>query len=307
MMASTAAFRDDISGAITTGGTSTAYTLTSYQVFDTLAHLNGQMIAFVPHATNTNTVGNEITLAVDGLAVKYIRAQPGIPLPEGTLVLGTPYVVTYNHSDGVFYLHNMTNPYNVPLGAGLDFWGTTAPNSSFVFAYGQAISRTTYATLWAIFGSTYGAGNGSTTFNIPDKRGYVTAGKDNMGGSTAGRLTTTITGTTLGYTGGEELHALTAAQTPTLTSTGSNSISVTSTVSGVPSGMVSESHYSLGGGLYSVIGPSSGTSPAVLGAITSTNASQSISVTTSGTGGTTGTAHNVVQPTIIANYIIRVI
>jgi hypothetical protein len=41
MMASTAAFRDDIAGAIVTGGTSTAYTVASYQIFDTLAHMNG--------------------------------------------------------------------------------------------------------------------------------------------------------------------------------------------------------------------------------------------------------------------------
>ena len=39
------------------------------------------------------------------------------------------------------------NPYNIPLAAGLDFWGTTAPNSCFAFPYGQAISRVTYATL----------------------------------------------------------------------------------------------------------------------------------------------------------------
>src|SRR5689334_15193862 len=62
MMASTAAFRDDIAGAITTGGSSTAYTVTSYQIFDTLAHLNGQTIGFVPHATSTNAVGVDVTL-----------------------------------------------------------------------------------------------------------------------------------------------------------------------------------------------------------------------------------------------------
>jgi hypothetical protein len=48
MMASTAAYRDDVAGAITTGGTSTAYTVTSYQIFSSLTVLNGQCIAFVP-------------------------------------------------------------------------------------------------------------------------------------------------------------------------------------------------------------------------------------------------------------------
>src|SRR5690242_7615980 len=72
MMASTAAFRDDIAGAIVTGGTSTAYTVTSYQVFDTLAHLDGKMIAFTPHATSTNAVGVDVTLNVDSLGAKPI-------------------------------------------------------------------------------------------------------------------------------------------------------------------------------------------------------------------------------------------
>src|SRR3569833_1992208 len=49
MMAATAKFRDDIAGAILTGGTSTNYTVTSYQQFDSLAHLSGQLIAFTPH------------------------------------------------------------------------------------------------------------------------------------------------------------------------------------------------------------------------------------------------------------------
>src|SRR5262249_53354085 len=52
VMAAAAKYRDDIAGAIATGGTSTAYTLTSYQSFDTLAHMDGAMVAFTPHTTN---------------------------------------------------------------------------------------------------------------------------------------------------------------------------------------------------------------------------------------------------------------
>ncbi|HEY7845769.1 MAG TPA: phage terminase large subunit, partial [Bradyrhizobium sp.] len=70
------------------------------------------------------------------------------------------------------------NPYNIPLGAGLDYWGSTTPNSSFAFPSGQAISRTTYVALFALVGTTYGAGDGSTTFNLPDKRGRVSAATD---------------------------------------------------------------------------------------------------------------------------------
>src|SRR6266403_6178311 len=89
MMAAAAKFRDDISGAIVTGGTLNAYTVASNQGFGSLAtDLNGQMIAFSPHVTN----GATVTLSVDGLAAKPLRSAPGVELVAGTLVQGTPYV-----------------------------------------------------------------------------------------------------------------------------------------------------------------------------------------------------------------------
>ena len=228
MMARAAEYRDDITGAIATGGTSTAYTVTSYQVFDTLAHLNGQMIAFTPHATSTNAVGVDVTLNVDSLGAKPIRMQPSVALPGGTLVLGTPYVVLYNSSDAVFYLQNMTNPYAIPLGGGLDFWGATTPNSSFAFPTGQAISRTTYATLFSLIGTTYGSGDGSMTFNLPDKTGRVSAMKE----ASATRLTSAVSGVdgaSLGAAAGSQSHTLTLAELPTgITTSGSNTITATS-------------------------------------------------------------------------------
>jgi hypothetical protein len=52
MMAATAKYRDDIAGATVTTGTNTSYAVSSYQGFDTLAHLDGHVIAFTPHVTN---------------------------------------------------------------------------------------------------------------------------------------------------------------------------------------------------------------------------------------------------------------
>jgi microcystin-dependent protein len=81
--------------------------------------------------------------------------------------------------------------------------------------YGQAVSRTTYAALFAAIGTTHGVGDGSTTFNVPDCRGRVTAGQDDMGGVSADRLTNQtggLDGDALGATGGAETHILTAAQ-----------------------------------------------------------------------------------------------
>src|ERR1035438_7696823 len=92
MMAATAKYRDDIAGATVTGGTSTAYTVSSYQIFDTLAHLNGQVIAFAPHIAN----GVTVTLNVDSLGARPLRSSPGIELQAGTIIQGTPYVATYS-------------------------------------------------------------------------------------------------------------------------------------------------------------------------------------------------------------------
>ena len=88
-----------------------------------------------------------------------------------------------------------------PAGAVIPFAGSTVPNGWLLCA-GQTVSRTTYANLFAIIGTTYGAGNGSTTFHLPDLRGRVVAGLDNMGGSDAGRLSWA---NTLGTTGGKEV------------------------------------------------------------------------------------------------------
>jgi microcystin-dependent protein len=79
--------------------------------------------------------------------------------------------------------------------------------SGWYECYGQAVSRTTYAAAFAVMGTSWGAGDSSTTFNLPDLRGRVTAGIDNMGGSAANRVTSGvsgISGVTLGAAGGDQ-------------------------------------------------------------------------------------------------------
>lgn len=299
MMAATAKYRDDIAGAIATGGTSTAYTVTSYQVFDTLAHLSGQMIAFTPHATN----GATVTLNVDGLGAKPLRSAPSVELPAGVLVQGTPYLALYNNSDAAFYLHGFfTNPYSIPIGSSVDFWGTTAPNSSFVLSYGQAISRSTYSVLFGLLGTTYGSGDGSTTFNVPDLRGRVVAGADNMGGVAAGRLTDAVSGIdSLGDAGGAQSQTLTLAQLPTgITATGSGTVSTTST-NYTASSTDSVGGSAQGGGNQMGVPVSPGGTYARLASTGTT------STITSTSNNTSGNAHPNVQPTIISNKLLRII
>lgn len=85
---------------------------------------------------------------------------------------------------------------NVPVGTVLSFAGSTSPNG-YLICDGSAIKRNSYKDLFSIIGTTYGTGDGSTTFNLPDMRGVFlkgagttnrVAGKDANGNYYAGTL-----------------------------------------------------------------------------------------------------------------------
>jgi len=99
----------------------------------------------------------------------------------------------------------------------MPYAGATAP-TGWLLCYGQAVDRTTYADLFAVVGTTYGAGDGSTTFDLPDLRGRVVAGKDDMGGTSANRLTSSangdLNGDGLGNSGGSQTHTLALTELP---------------------------------------------------------------------------------------------
>jgi hypothetical protein len=100
MMAAAAKFRDDIEGANTTTGSSTAYALTSYQSFDSLAHLDGALLGFTAHATS----GNGPTLNVDGLGAKSINVANQVNVPPGFLISSTRYHVSYDNANNQFLI-----------------------------------------------------------------------------------------------------------------------------------------------------------------------------------------------------------
>jgi microcystin-dependent protein len=294
LLAVSAAYRDDISGALVTSGTSTAYILATNSNFTSAAFLGGQMVAFTPHITS----GAAPTMTIDSIANIPLRSAPGVNLPAGVLIQGSPYVALFNNTDSSLYLHGFFgNPYNVPISAGFDYWGPTAPNSSFAFPIGQGISRIVYASLfsgnpWSI-GTTYGAGDGSTTFNLPDKTGRVSAMKEAVGT----RLTTAavgVDGGTLGATGvGSQ--TLVTANLPAYTPSGTivnGSIGVTG------------SAVANGGSVGS--GPSSpGAQPAGGPNATFTVVQNPSGFTGTAQGGTS-TPIRTVQPTIVCNYVMRV-
>ena len=88
-----------------------------------------------------------------------------------------------------------------PVGAVI-IWPTAAAPSGYLFCNGAAVSRTTYADLYAVIGNTYGAGNGSTTFNVPNCKGSVVVGFD----------ASQTEFDALAETGGEKTHVLITAE-----------------------------------------------------------------------------------------------
>jgi microcystin-dependent protein len=156
----------------------------------------------------------------------------------------------------------------MPIGSGCDYFGSTAPED-FMFADGSAISRTTYAELFAIIGTTYGAGDGSTTFNLPDKRTRVSVM----------RQANDDTFANLGATGGEKKHTLTVEEMPSHTHPYKDYTAKASET---------KKTWDVEKNTNSVTGVGNNDN----------------SRTTTATGG--GQAHNILQPYIVCNYIIKV-
>lgn len=102
-----------------------------------------------------------------------------------------------------------------PVAVIVAYAGTTAP-FGWLLCYGQAVSRDTYHLLFKTIGTTFGVGDGSTTFNVPDLRGRVIIGLDNLGGSSANRATDTEADSLGGAAGSESAGA---AHTHTLVHT----------------------------------------------------------------------------------------
>lgn len=149
------------------------------------------------------------------------------------------------------------------------FSGSTV-QSGWLLCDGSAVSRTTYANLFAAIGVTWGAGNGTTTFNIPDMRRRTIMGS----GGTSGAATFGVSGTTTGSTGGQEAHTQTEVELATHSHPGSNVKTNTFLASGV------------------------GTDGFVVNA-SSTN----VSVTVAPDG--SSTPFNVTQPTAVVTMIIK--
>lgn len=159
----------------------------------------------------------------------------------------------------------------IPTGGILSFGGSSSP-SGYLLCDGSAVSRTTYAALFSALGTTYGTGDGSTTFNLPDLRGRSPLGSGTGSGLSA---------RTNGQTGGEENHALSTDQMPTH-----------SHVHAVPWYGSTVFTYS-----------SSASSPVPIYRLTPHPDDGSGNASTNTTGG--GGSHNVMDPFLVLNFIIK--
>lgn len=106
--------------------------------------------------------------------------------PQGSIYMRRdnlgPATTIYVKSTGVTF-SNGWNPIGAPpTGTIQQFAGSAAPSTDWLLCDGSAISRTFYAALFAVIGTTYGGGDGSTTFNLPDLRGRIAVGFALSGG-----------------------------------------------------------------------------------------------------------------------------
>lgn len=168
---------------------------------------------------------------------------------------------------------------SMPIGSGCDYYGQTAPEG-FLFADGSAISRTEYSELFEIIGTLYGAGDGSTTFNLPNKRKRMSVMLESE--DTAFNA--------LGKTGGSVNHILTKAELPDYT-------------------LYSQAH------THSRVVTSVSASRAntwdtnkTAASVTSVSSSKGNSASTTITvkSGGSGEAINIMNPYLVCNYIIKV-
>lgn len=158
---------------------------------------------------------------------------------------------------------------SVDTGIILPFAGSDSSiPSGYLLCDGSAVSRTDYADLFAVIGTNYGTGDGSTTFNLPSLKGRIVVGLDSDDTDFD----------SIGATGGEKQHTLTVDEIPSHNHTAGK-------------------YDNLG------IGNLQAASGSNMNALVAMGSSATTRITTNATGG--GQAHNVLQPYIVMNYIIK--
>lgn len=169
------------------GGTANAITATFSPNITALT--DGLRVRVTGLSANTAT---NPTLAAGATAATVIKDYAGSNLavaaipPEADLVYSSAYSAWLLQNTG-------RTPAWVPAGIVAYFANSTAP-AGWLKCNGAAVSRTTYAALFSAFGTTYGVGDGATTFNLPDLRGDFLRSLDDGRGLDTGRTIGTTQG-----------------------------------------------------------------------------------------------------------------
>lgn len=170
---------------------------------DTPTYVSATQFTIPGNKTAVYSVGRRVQATGAGYTIKgLISASAYTSLTTVTVVWDSGSLDNTVASLAIGILQDVLN-FLVPAGKLDDFAGTSAP-AGWLVCDGSAISRTTYSRLFTAIGTTWGAGDGSTTFNVPNLSRKVTVGS---GGTGTGTLANTV-----GATGGEEAHALTTAE-----------------------------------------------------------------------------------------------
>lgn len=177
-------------GAIQVSG-GAAYPVT--ESFDVKVELSDNT-GIAPTLIQTTIPTATVTLDMRGVNVGIGKYHQ-----RGTLDVGGVAHAEAFHSDTANYSRGGIDS---PPGTVVDFAGSTPP-LGWLLCTGQAVSRATYSELYAVIGTTYGAGDGSSTFNLPDARGRVIVG----------RSTADTEFSALGSVGGAKTHTLTIEET----------------------------------------------------------------------------------------------
>lgn len=159
----------------------------------------GQVIRFKVTNANTGacTINDGIsTVPLVGLALSELQggemAAGGDAWVQWNSTVGTGSYVLLFCTNGALQVPAGTKPghaiNNSQITGAVAHFAMTTPPTGWLKANGAAISRTTYAALFAAIGTTYGTGDGSTTFNLPDLRGEFLRGYDDSRGVDASRV-----------------------------------------------------------------------------------------------------------------------
>jgi microcystin-dependent protein len=223
-------------------GLSGTVALTNIQLQPRTIQISGTPTAAITYTSPSGVGGMWVVrnATTGGLTVGFASAAGGstvtIPasqqLPvwcDGT-VTGVRVSNSVYDSSGVHFPDGTTQSTasNSPSLTGVMFpYGGSAAPSWALLCNGLAYSRTTYAALFAIIGTTFGAGDGSTTFNVPDLRGRAPFGNDIMANTAANRITSGVSGINGSATG-----ASGGTQSESAALTGSTAGSLSVAVSG---------------------------------------------------------------------------